>query len=222
MQIPYSIIETYWNKNPCAGGNERFPFQLFKGKKVLEIGCGLGVDASNFVYHGANYTGIDLTDTAVAITQLKLSCQYINSQIYKMNAEFLDFPDDYFDLVYSWGVIHHAVNPRNIINEAYRVLKPDGRLCIMLYNKPSWRYNFDIMFFRKLLWIFRYHKYDGIRIAMPHPTKEQWISMNTDTLGCPLARVYTKTEAVNLLVKFKAINTFTRNKNWFRILMAKK
>lgn len=216
--MKYSLIENYWNSNPCAGGNEQFPFSLFKGKKVLEIGCGLGIDASNFVYHGANYTGIDLTDNAVSITQMKLNCQQNKARILKMNAELLDFPDDYFDLVYSFGVIHHTVNPVNVINEIYRVLKPNGIICIMLYNKPSWRYNFDIMFFRKLLWLFHYHRYDGIRTVMPNPNKEQWISMNTDTLGCPLARVYTKKEATALLNKFRKGFTFTIKKGWFRIL----
>jgi len=217
--MKYSEIETYWNKNLCNGGNPTFPFRFFKGNKVLEIGCGSGIDAVRFIRVGAFYTGIDLTGNAVLSTKIKIGER---GYVFKMNAELLDFPDDWFDLVYSFGVIHHTVNPQNVINEAYRVLKKSGHICIMLYNKLSFRYLFDIMFIRKILWLIYYPKFNEIRKQIPYPTKEQWISINTDNIGCPLSKVYSKKQALKLLEKFTITKTWTENRGWFRILIGTK
>ncbi len=219
MPMNYTEIFKYWNKNVCNGENPEFPFKMWKGKRVLEIGCGNGNDALKFVEGGAVYTGIDLTDNAIISTKLKIGNR---GKVLKMNAELLDFPTEYFDLVYSFGVIHHTINPQNVINEAHRVLKKDGFICVMLYNKPSWRYNIEIMFLRKILWWLEDDKYILQKILNPYPTKEQWISMNTDTLGCPLARVYSKKEALKLLDKFNITKTWTENWGWFRMLLGKK
>lgn len=215
MQIEYLPIKQFWENNPCAGGNKYFPFPLYHNKKVLEIGCGHGVDAKRFVKAKAKYTGIDLTDIAVELTRTKIGRK---SCVFRMNAENIDFPDNHFDLVYSWGVIHHALSPEKILEEAYRVLKPNGRIYVMVYGKPSWRYNIDIMILRKILWHLHYYKYKEIRKDIPRPTKDEWISMNTDNIGCPLSRVYTKDEAIKLLYKFNKIKTLTNNRGWFRIL----
>ena len=218
MLTKYLEIQNYWSNNPCAGGNSKFPFKLFKDAKVLEIGCGMGVDAGRFVSNGAIYTGIDLTQKAVEETQVKIGNM---GTVKVMNAEFIDFPDSHFDLVYSWGAIHHAITPKNIINEMYRVLKPNGFVCVMLYGKPSWRY-FEIMVLRKILWHLHYYRYRTLRSLTPKPTKEQWISWNTDNLGCPMARVYTKQQALNLCNRFKIFKTWTERLGWFRILAGRK
>ena len=65
-----------------------------------------------------------------------------NYKIIKMNAELLDFPDNSFDLVWSWGVIHHSANTKNIINEIHRVLKPGGSFKLMVYHRGWWNYYF--------------------------------------------------------------------------------
>ena len=208
MLTNYFLISKYWEANPCSGGNPDFPFWFWKGKRVLEIGCGTGIDTERFIKAKALYTGIDLIAKP--------------PHILKMNAEFLDFPEDTFDLVYSFGVVHHTINPEQVISEAYRVLKPNGHIFLMLYNKFSMRYLLDIMFLRKILWWLRHPKFDKIRKQIPHPTKEQWISINTDTLGCPLARVYTKKSAQRLLDKFIITNTWTENKGWFRMIIGRK
>jgi len=214
----YKKIYDYWNNNPCAGGNPAFPYFAFKGAKVLEIGCGTGNDARRFVENGATYTGIDLTHKAILSAKAKIGR---HGRLEVMNAEFMDFPDNYFDLVYSWGVIHHAVTPKNIANEIYRVLKPNGFISVMLYSKPSLKY-FEIMVLRKILWFLRYPKYNKLRRETPHPTKEQWISWNTDNIGCPLSRVYTEREIMELFNKFNDKKSFTMNKGWFRVLLGQK
>lgn len=210
MDVKYIEISNYWAKVRCRGGNPDFPFHLYASKKVLEIGCGDGVDATRFIWAGANYIGIDIIEPSVS--------PYFR----KMNAEDIDFPDDYLDLVYSWGVIHHAVNPEKVISEIYRVLKPGAWFYVMLYNKPSFRYNIEIMVLRKILWHCGHMKYDDIMEKIPNPTKEEWISMNTDSIGCPLSRVYTKQEAEELFKNFKEVSSQTRRLGWFRIIVGRK
>jgi SAM-dependent methyltransferase len=208
MQTTYSEISQYWAENPCSGGNPDFPFGWWKGKKVLEIGCGTGVDSLKFVKAGAIYTGIDLVPRP--------------PYIQKMNAEYIDFPSETFDLVYSFGVIHHTLNPEIVMNEIYHVLKPDGYLFIMLYNKFSWRYLVEIKILRRILWFLRYPKFDDIRDKLPHPTKQEWLSINTDEIGCPISRAYTKKDVEKLLYRFEITKTWTEQKGWFRLICAKK
>jgi len=218
MIMDYSDIYNYWNHNLCNGGNLQFPY--FWGiSKVLEIGCGNGNDAIKFISQGRSYFGIDLTDRAVEATKRKIRDM---GQVYKMNAETLDFPDNHFDMVYSWGVIHHALNPEKVISEIYRVLKPYGFIYIMLYNKLSFRYLVEICILRRILWWLHYHKFNEIRKSIPHPTKEQWISINTDNVGCPLSRVYTEKQAKGLLKNFRFVTTHTRNYGWYRIIWGRK
>ena len=217
--MKYKTIFDYWTDNLCNGGNDLFPFHLTKGKKVLEIGCGSGNDAVRFVKSGAKYTGIDLTHRAMETTKLKIGNKGITKQ---MNAEFIDFPDNHFDVVYSFGVIHHTINPNNVINEMHRVLKPDGLIFIMVYNKMSFRYLVEIQILRRIAWFLHHPKYKVIRKVIPHPTKEEWLSINTDNVGCPLSRVYTKKQSEELLNKFKGVKSFTTDKHWFRIVFGKK
>ena len=221
MRTKYAAISTYWNANPCEGGNSRFPYHNWRDKWVLEIGCGGGVDAERFMKEGANYTGIDFTDTAVFRTRLKSIFRGghpLKNKVMQMNAEKMEFPDNYFDLVYSWGVIHHTVEPEKVVREAYRVLKPGGHICIMLYNRLSIRYLIDIMVLRKIAWHLHYHRYNEIRKTMPHPTRKEWVSINTDNLGCPLSRVYTKRGALALMGEFTDLTTWCEDWGWFRVI----
>lgn len=213
MPIKYYDIFNYWTTNPCGGGNPKIP-RLKPNLRLLEVGCGLGVDAEKFVDCGASYTGIDLTEKAVATTKAKIGSK---GAVYVMNAEEIDFPDNYFDMVYSWGVIHHALDQKKIYDEIYRVLKPRGQIYVMLYNKPSVRYNLEIMGLRYLLRFFHPKLRPYRNFA-----KKDWISANTDTLGCPKADVYTKKEALAFFYKYSKLKTWTTNWGWFRIMQGQK
>lgn len=217
MPLTYTQIYDYWTRNPCLGGDVEFPFSDYVGKKVLEIGCGLGNDAKSFCKAGADYTGIDLTDLAVDTVREYL---FGHGQVLKMNAEHLSFNDNTFDLVYSFGVIHHTMNPSKVVKEMYRVLKPGGKFHVMLYNKLSFRYLIEILILRRILWFFKYYKFNEIRKVIPHPTKEQWLSINTDKVGCPLSRVYTKKQAEDLFSQFKQVHSYVMpgTYGWFRII----
>ena len=94
-------------------------FSAYKNKDVLEIGVGLGVYHSQFAKEGANLTGIDLTDRAVLHTSQQLSLFGYASALEVADAENLPYADNSFDLVYSWGVIHHFPNTPKAVQEIY-------------------------------------------------------------------------------------------------------
>jgi ubiquinone/menaquinone biosynthesis C-methylase UbiE len=194
-----SDVADYWNRRPCnirhstkeVGSKEYFDeveqrkyfvephipgfaeFDKWRGKKVLEIGCGLGTDATNFARAGADYTGVELSEESLKLAKKRFEVFGLNGRFFQGNAEEVDqvVPEGGFDLVYSFGVIHHTVNPRKVIEAARRVISDDGELRIMLYNKKSWK---DAM----------------IRAGFDQPEAQS---------GCPIAFTYTDDEVRDLL-----------------------
>lgn len=112
-------------------------FESAKAKRVLEIGVGLGADHQNFAQSGADLYGIDLTERAIEHTKRRLNAFGLSSKLAVGDAEKLSFPDNYFDRVYSWGVLHHSPDTHTAIREVARVLKPGGVAKIMIYNMWS-------------------------------------------------------------------------------------
>jgi len=113
-------------------------FTRFRGKRVLEIGVGTGSDFVQWVRAGAEAHGIDLTPRGVELTRLRLEREGLFADVAVGDAENLAFPDDHFDLVYSWGVLHHTPDTSRAIEEVRRVLAPGGEARIMLYHRRSW------------------------------------------------------------------------------------
>ncbi len=113
-------------------------FSRWRGKEVLEVGVGAGTDFLQFARAGARVHGVDLTDEGIQNASARLSLYELEaSSLQQCNAENLPFPDDNFDLVYSWGVIHHADDMQSVLREIYRVARPGGRVKIMVYNLRS-------------------------------------------------------------------------------------
>ena len=112
-------------------------FEQWRDQEVLEIGVGLGADHQSFAQGGAKLTGIDLTERAVLHTQRRFELLGLNSDLRVGDAENLPFSDATFDLVYSWGVLHHSPDTPKAIREVFRVLRPGGSARIMIYNKYS-------------------------------------------------------------------------------------
>jgi len=118
-------------------------FQSLKDKDVLEIGVGNGSHAQLISPFTRSYTGIDLTDYAVTSTTKRLQLfngAKSNTKIIRMDAERMDFADNSFDFIWSWGVIHHSANTRKIIEEMHRVLRPGGQAITMVYHRSFWNY----------------------------------------------------------------------------------
>lgn len=101
-------------------------FEQAKGLKVLEVGVGLGADHQQFAEAGADLWGIDLTERAVEHTRQRLATFGLRSHLTVGDAENLDFADESFDRVYSWGVLHHSPDTLKAIAEVWRVLKRGG------------------------------------------------------------------------------------------------
>jgi 2-polyprenyl-3-methyl-5-hydroxy-6-metoxy-1,4-benzoquinol methylase len=113
------------------------PFDQIKGKRVLEIGCGLGAHAQLLSQAGCNLTCIDLTEKGVMSTRQRLELNGLHADVRQMDAEVMDFPDNEFDFVWSWGVIHHSANTEQIVRNVFRVLKPGGEFRLMVYHRRS-------------------------------------------------------------------------------------
>lgn len=124
-------------------------FQKAEGKRVLEIGVGAGSDFLNWVRYAAEAKGIDLTVSAIKLTKERLDLNNIPPSRYSLtvgDAEMLQYEDDYFEIVYSWGVLHHTPDTERALSEAFRVLKRGGELKVMVYHVQSWT--------ALMLWIF--------------------------------------------------------------------
>jgi len=117
-------------------------FESLKTKDVLEIGVGNGSHASLLAQHSKSFTGIDLTEYAVKSTSTRFKEFGLPGTIKRMDAEKLEFENESFDFVWSWGVIHHSSNTRKILEEINRVLKPGGEAIIMVYYRTLWSYYF--------------------------------------------------------------------------------
>jgi len=123
-----------------------FNYEKYRGKKVLEIGCGMGCMASNWAANGANITAIDLNPVAIEKTKRRFELFGLQGDVREVDAETLPFADATFDFVYSWGVIHHTPGIQQAAREMYRVLKPGGKIALMLYNRNSVLYKYFVAY----------------------------------------------------------------------------
>ena len=128
-------LKTRYKLEPYILSFAKFDNSL--GKKVLEIGVGLGADHQKFAENSAIIYGCDLTERAVEYTKQRLSLFGLNSSLQIADAENLPYEDNFFDFVYSWGVIHHSPDTKKAAEEIFRVLKPGGEARIMIYHKKS-------------------------------------------------------------------------------------
>jgi len=144
MTASITEVKEFWDNRPCnirhskreVGTKEYFDevekkkffvephiksfseFNLWNGKKVLEIGCGLATAGINFARNGADYTGVELSKESLDLAKKRFEVYNLNGNFHEGNAENLSefLPKEKFDLIYSWGVIHHTPNPQKVIN----------------------------------------------------------------------------------------------------------
>jgi ubiquinone/menaquinone biosynthesis C-methylase UbiE len=113
-------------------------FSSYKGKNLLEVGCGAGIDLVRFAREGANVTGIDLSETAIDLAYRNFMQSGLNVDLSVMNGECMQFADNMFDVVYAHGVLQYTSDAEKMIAEIHRVLRPGGEAIMMVYNKYSW------------------------------------------------------------------------------------
>lgn len=190
-------IRYYWDKQPCnirhgkseIGTEEFFQevsarryrvephirdfagFHLWGGKRVLEIGCGIGSDAEEFAKNGAEYVGIDISKESISLSRQRFQVLDLEGEFHHRDASQPLTDLGHFDLIYSYGVIHHYPDIEQIIKNIYEVAADDGEFRFMVYAKNSWKY------------------------AMIQKGLDQYEAQ----AGCPYAQAYTREDIYRLL-----------------------
>lgn len=113
-------------------------FNGYKDKKLLEVGCGVGIDLVRFARGGAIVTGVDLAETSIDLAKQNFEQNGLQGDLRVMNGQALEFDNNSFDVVYAHGVLQYTADAQQMVNELYRVLKPGGQAIMMVYNRNSW------------------------------------------------------------------------------------
>jgi ubiquinone/menaquinone biosynthesis C-methylase UbiE len=116
------------------------PFDALRDKDVLEIGVGHGTHAQLLAPRCRSFIGIDLTARSAAATSRRLALFNLPGSILQMDAETMAFAANSFDFIWSWGVVHHSADTRQVLREMHRVLRPGGRCTVMIYHRSWWHY----------------------------------------------------------------------------------
>jgi SAM-dependent methyltransferase len=146
VSIANALAQRHWNETPLyqeeSARYSRYPwlyevaeFRNHAGERVLEIGCGTGCDLLQFAKHGANAVGIDITPEHIRLARDRVGNL---AQVLPGDGANIPFPDESFDYVYSHGVLHHLDQPRRMVEEIFRVLRPGGRFNVHVY--ALWSY----------------------------------------------------------------------------------
>lgn len=114
------------------------PFDSYRGRRVLEVGCGAGTDLARFARGGAIVTGVDTAPSAIELARQNFGQQGLTAELRVADGEALPFADGSFDLVYAHGVVQYAADDRRLVGECRRVLAPGGEAVFQVYNKVSW------------------------------------------------------------------------------------
>jgi ubiquinone/menaquinone biosynthesis C-methylase UbiE len=175
-------------------------FESFKGKRLLEVGCGMGTDLLQFARGGALCTGVDLTPRSVEISSLHFGLYDMRADFVLGDGERLPFADASFDVVYSNGVLHHTPDTARAVRELYRVLRPGGVAKVMLYHRNSLYYWTEIILHRGIL---RGH---FLRGHSPEEIMSRYVEYSEHEAR-PLVKVYSQRQARELFNPFGEVKT---------------
>jgi SAM-dependent methyltransferase len=192
-------VTEYWDRRPCnvrhsaaeRGSRQYFDeveqrryfvephipafaqFERWQGRSVLDVGCGIGTDGANFARAGAAYTGVDVSEASLALARQRFDVLGLTGRFIRANGEDMAaaLEPASFDLVYSFGVIHHTPRPDAVVRQIRRLIRAGGEFRLMLYAKDSWK---DTM----------------IQAGFDQPEAQT---------GCPIAFTYTQRQAHDLL-----------------------
>lgn len=157
------------------------------GEKVLEVGCGMGMDSRNFSRKKSNIVSVDLSFDNVSLTKKGMELCDLQGEVVCSDAEKLPFKNESFDAYYSFGVLHHTPNTQQAVEEAYRVLKKGGKCIVMLYHKGYAYLYINLRFGIKRMFV----------------SEEKLLSDHYDYT--PLSKMYSRSDAKRLFNKFKEV-----------------
>jgi glycosyltransferase involved in cell wall biosynthesis/SAM-dependent methyltransferase len=175
------------------------------GLKILEVGLGQGAESEQLIRRGARWTGLDLTTESVRRVQVRLELRDLPyDDIWQGSATQIPAPDNSFDLVFSHGVLHHVPDILAAQSEVHRVLRPGGRLVVMLYARRSLNYQVTIKLLRRAALVAAWplhravhggtlggHLRNAEREGLGNYLHmERFLHANTDGPDNPFARVY--------------------------------
>ena len=163
-------------------------FERFQGKYVLEVGCGAGIDALEFARHGAIVTATDITDDALQLTTKHALQADKAIDIVQLHGNTIPWAaSETYDVVYSFGVLHHIPDVKPMLSEIARVLRPNGIFICMLYHKNSILYEYSIK-----------HLHENEKLN----EDELLCKYSERNVGCPYTKAYTIDEAYDLMKEF--------------------
>jgi SAM-dependent methyltransferase len=191
---------------PYAFSNRLHGYETARGKRVLDVGCGNGYVLSRYARYGAEVCGVDLTETALVLSRRRFELEGLKGEFQRTNGDVVPYPDGHFDIVCSMGVLHHIEDPRPMLAEIRRVLRPGGACILMLYHRNSWKYRVVLPLLCLL-----HPRYRG-------KTLQQALNMN-DGADCPLAKVYSRSEVRSLLEGFAKIDFSVNQLGWRQFFM---
>jgi SAM-dependent methyltransferase len=259
--LAQELVREHWNRQPCDSElstrerasrdfyldveQQRYALQPhilechswidWSGKRVLEVGAGVGTDARRLIGAGARYTGINIDRASTEATAAALRTFALPGIALERDARSLDFPAGSFDVVYSFGVLQHIPEVARAVAEIERVLAPGGELLIMLYNRSSINYVIEIMGLRRLglhllaipgmigllAWLglprAKLERHRQLRRERGSMSREEWLSRNTNGPDYPYCRVYDAREADELLCGFEILHhevRFFDHRHW--------
>lgn len=212
-------VRSFWNANPlCAsmipyplGSKEYFEYydnlreaneslefsyrlheyKQFADRRVLDVGCGNGYVLAKYAQEGADVHGVDISPTAVDLCFRRFELLGLKGNFQEANAEDLPFESNFFDCVCSMGVLHHVPNPEMAVHEIFRVLKPGGRLIVMVYHRNSALYRLGF----------------SLKSLLGKQTIQQLVN-EYDGVGNPKGEVYSTSELRYLLSQFEQLQMF--------------
>jgi 2-polyprenyl-3-methyl-5-hydroxy-6-metoxy-1,4-benzoquinol methylase len=212
--VPIDAVRDFWNKRPCnirhsakaVGSREYFDevearkyfvephiprfaeFSRWKGRRVLEIGCGIGTATISFLRAGAEVTAVDLSGESLDLARRRAEVYNLAGSVkfIEADAEQLSdvLPAEPYDLVYSFGVLHHTPHPNKAIDEIRSFVRPGSTVKLMMYHSRSWKVFWAVL------------RYGGGRFWDWRRIIARYSEAQT---GCPVTYTYTKRELANIL-----------------------
>jgi SAM-dependent methyltransferase len=216
-QVSIEQVRNFWDGRPCnirhsrrvLGTREYFDevearkyfvephiqrfaqFDRWRDKEVLEIGCGIGTDTINFARYGAMVTALDLSAKSLAIARQRADLYHLQDRIRFIQGDAENLPKfvsaKQYDLIYSFGVIHHTPHPERVIEQLRGYLKPGGTVKFMVYHRHSW----------KVLWILLTYgkgRFWSLSELVTRYSEAQE--------GCPVTLTFTKKELTKFLSRY--------------------